>query len=66
MARIAVIEKDKCNPSGCGNFLCIRVCPVNRTGKECITKQDGKPRIDEGLCNGCGICSIGVRLMLSL
>jgi len=57
MARIAVIEKDKCNPSGCGNFLCIRVCPVNRTGKECITKQDGKPRIDEGLCNGCGICS---------
>jgi len=56
MTRIAVIEKDKCNPSGCGNFLCIRVCPVNRTGKECITKQDGKPRIDEGLCTGCGIC----------
>jgi ATP-binding cassette subfamily E protein 1 len=57
MSRIAVIEKDKCNPHGCGNFLCIRVCPVNRTGKECIVKgADNKPKIDENLCTGCGIC----------
>ncbi len=55
--RIAVIEKKKCNPVGCGNFLCIRVCPINRTGSECITKgPDGKPIIDEVLCTGCGIC----------
>ncbi len=57
MPRIAVIEKEKCNPIGCGGHLCIRLCPVNRTGKECITKDvDSKARIDEKLCTGCGIC----------
>ncbi len=52
--RIAIIDKDKCNPTKC-NWLCIGVCPVNRTGKECITK-DKKTIIDEELCTGCGIC----------
>ena len=55
--RIAVIEKDKCNPIGCGNYLCIRVCPINKGGEECIIKgEDKKPLIDESLCTGCGIC----------
>ncbi|MDP7179925.1 MAG: ribosome biogenesis/translation initiation ATPase RLI [Candidatus Woesearchaeota archaeon] len=57
MTRIAVIEKEKCNPIGCGNYLCIRVCPINKTGEECIVKgEDMKPNIDESLCTGCGIC----------
>jgi len=57
MTRIAVIEKEKCNPIGCGNFLCIRVCPINKMGKECIVKgDDNKPKINEELCTGCGIC----------
>lgn len=57
MPRIAVIEKEKCNPVGCGGHLCIRLCPVNRAGKECITTDvDNKARIDEKLCTGCGIC----------
>jgi ATP-binding cassette subfamily E protein 1 len=57
MVRIAVIEKKKCNPVGCGNYLCARVCPVNRMGDECITAgPDHKARIDEKLCTGCGIC----------
>ena len=57
MTRIAVIEKEKCNPEGCGNFLCIRVCPINKSGEECIVKgEDGKPVINEEMCTGCGIC----------
>lgn len=51
------MEKEKCNPVGCGNLLCIRVCPINRTGQECIVKGgDGKPVIYENMCTGCGIC----------
>jgi len=57
MTRIAVIEKEKCNPASCGNMLCARLCPINRTGSECIVKgSDGKPVISEELCTGCGIC----------
>ncbi len=57
MSRIAVIEKEKCNPQGCGNYLCIKLCPVNRMGEECIVKsEDNRPLIDEKLCTGCGIC----------
>ena len=42
---------------GCGDYLCIRVCPVNRKGDECIFKtDDGKVGINEELCIGCGIC----------
>lgn len=57
MSRIAVIEKHKCHPEKCGNFLCIRVCPINRMGDECIKEgYDHKAAIDEKLCTGCGIC----------
>jgi ATP-binding cassette subfamily E protein 1 len=58
MTRIAVIEKEKCNSIGCGDFLCIKLCPINRTGADCIIKgHDKKPIIDESLCTGCGICT---------
>ncbi|PIZ49225.1 hypothetical protein COY28_06545, partial [Candidatus Woesearchaeota archaeon CG_4_10_14_0_2_um_filter_57_5] len=40
MTRIAVIRKEDCHPDKCGNYLCARLCPVNRTGTECIVKQD--------------------------
>lgn len=55
--RIAVIDYDKCIPEKC-DYLCIRVCPVNRLEKECIIKnpETMKPLIAEDLCTGCGIC----------
>lgn len=57
MSRIAVVRKDRCNSEGCGGYLCIKLCPINRTGKECIIESENhKPAIDESLCTGCGIC----------
>jgi ATP-binding cassette subfamily E protein 1 len=57
MARIAIVHKEKCNPVGCGGYLCIKVCPINMKGEECIAVgPDHKPVIDEILCTGCGIC----------
>jgi len=56
--RIAVLHRDKCHPEECGNYLCAKLCPVNRTGGDCIIKDGAinKPVIDELLCTGCGIC----------
>ncbi|MEK6845898.1 MAG: ATP-binding cassette domain-containing protein, partial [Nanoarchaeota archaeon] len=56
--RIAIIERQKCHPQDCGDYLCAKLCPVNRAGAECI-KPDPlttKAVIDEMLCTGCGIC----------
>lgn len=58
MTRLAIVDKDACKPDDCA-LECIKFCPVNRTGKECITlPTEGKKvaRISEVLCNGCGIC----------
>src|SRR3989338_3728880 len=57
--RIAVIDRNKCHPDECGNYLCSKLCPVNRAGADCIYPGDDpgkKARIDELLCTGCGIC----------
>jgi ATP-binding cassette, sub-family E, member 1 len=56
--RIAVIDRNKCHPQECGNYLCAKLCPVNRAGADCIYpgEPDKKARIDEFLCTGCGIC----------
>lgn len=55
--RIAIIDREKCHPNDCGNYLCAKLCPVNRAGADCIFPgSDTKARIDELLCTGCGIC----------
>ncbi len=55
--RVAVLDKDLCQPKKCG-LECIKYCPVNKSGLDCITLNDNikKAQIDEDLCNGCGIC----------
>ncbi len=51
MSRIAVVHKERCNPEGCGGYLCIRVSPDNRMGKEAIViDTDKKIKINEELC----------------
>ncbi len=57
--RIAIIDREKCHPNECGNYLCAKLCPVNRAGADCIYPGEDmgkKARIDEMLCTGCGIC----------
>ncbi|HVL49025.1 MAG TPA: ribosome biogenesis/translation initiation ATPase RLI [Candidatus Thermoplasmatota archaeon] len=56
--RIAIVEKDRCQPKKC-QYECINFCPVVRQGiTECITDKGpgGKALISEELCVGCGIC----------
>ena len=43
-----IVKKSKCNPEGCGGYLCIRVSPSNRMGEEAIYKSDdGKVAVNE-------------------
>ena len=55
--RLAVLNKDKCQPRSC-NHLCYRMCPKVKTGDETIIidPDTNKPVISEELCTGCGIC----------
>jgi ATP-binding cassette subfamily E protein 1 len=55
--RVAVVDHDRCQPRKC-SLECMRFCPVNRTGGECILLDEelGKAVISEELCTGCGIC----------
>ncbi len=55
--RIAILDKDKCQPKSC-NYLCRNLCPGVRMGEKTIVVQQSSiyPVIDEKLCTGCGIC----------
>ncbi|MBI5355306.1 MAG: ribosome biogenesis/translation initiation ATPase RLI [Candidatus Aenigmarchaeota archaeon] len=52
--RVAVVDKETCNPKKCGE-ICERMCPINRKGDPCIVIGE-KASIVEDLCIGCGIC----------
>ena len=54
--RVAVIDRNSCIPQP-DEYLCKRLCPINRSGAECVTVgPDNKPLINEELCISCGIC----------
>ena len=56
MPRIAIVDNEKLKDMQQKLYI-QGICPVNRTGKECIKiEADGKLTIDEHLCTGCGIC----------
>jgi ATP-binding cassette, sub-family E, member 1 len=54
--RVAVVDADLCQSKKCG-LECIKECPVNINGEECIVLDKDKiSLISEELCIGCGIC----------
>ncbi|MHA1840117.1 MAG: ribosome biogenesis/translation initiation ATPase RLI, partial [Candidatus Ranarchaeia archaeon] len=56
MARLAIIDRDRCKPNECGHE-CERFCPGVRMGNETVIfNEEGNPIISEILCSGCGIC----------
>jgi ATP-binding cassette subfamily E protein 1 len=65
MVRIAVVHKQYCRSPKCTPLpvkVCMKACPINRTGKECIKVESREgdtidvAYISEPLCTGCGIC----------
>jgi ATP-binding cassette, sub-family E, member 1 len=56
MKRIAIVDNEKLKDKD-KNLHIQSLCPVNRSGVECITvAKDGLLNIDENTCIGCGIC----------
>ncbi len=53
--RVAVIDRDICNPDKC-NHECQRFCPPVKMGIMAVEFIEGEPYINEPLCIGCGIC----------
>ncbi|MGP8124336.1 MAG: ribosome biogenesis/translation initiation ATPase RLI [Nitrososphaerales archaeon] len=54
--RVAVVDDTLCQSKKCG-LECIKDCPVNINGDECIMLPNSKiALISEELCIGCGIC----------
>ena len=56
MVRIAIVDNDKLKDMDRKKHI-QSICPVNRTGTECIYFEGNKLQIDEVTCIGCGICA---------
>ncbi len=55
MARIAILDADRCKVRRCAKE-CYRFCPKVRSNVEAIVFEVDRPRVVESLCVGCGIC----------
>ncbi|MEM4756047.1 MAG: ribosome biogenesis/translation initiation ATPase RLI, partial [Candidatus Woesearchaeota archaeon] len=55
MKRIAVVDNEKLKDMQLKLHI-QKLCPINRTGTECIKLEQTKLFIDELTCIGCGIC----------
>jgi ATP-binding cassette subfamily E protein 1 len=54
--RVAIVDRELCQSKKCG-LECIKECPVNINGEECIIlDKKAIALISEELCIGCGIC----------
>jgi len=55
--RIVALDKDLCKAKKCG-YSCMKVCPKNRSGDECIkiNEETAFPVFSEQVCIGCGLC----------
>ncbi len=56
MARIAIVDNTRLKDMDKKKHI-QSICPVNRTGKECVYFEGNSLQIDERLCIGCGICA---------
>lgn len=67
-----IVRKEKCNPQGCGGYLCMRVSPSNRAGKDAIVKSaDGKVEVNEEVISdvdriAANKCPFGALMMVNL
>ncbi|MDD5096678.1 MAG: ribosome biogenesis/translation initiation ATPase RLI [Candidatus ainarchaeum sp.] len=55
--RVAILDRELCIREKCP-YQCIKVCPPNRMGDECIVVEESTrfPAIAETLCIGCALC----------
>lgn len=56
MSRFAVVDNEKLRDMSQKKHL-QRICPVNKTGTNCMYFEGDKLFIDESTCIGCGICA---------
>lgn len=55
MVQVAIINDKLCKPNKC-NKECMKSCPINKNGGECIVKYDKFVKINEKMCIGCKLC----------
>ncbi len=55
--RVAILDRELCIREKCP-YQCVKVCPPNRMGDECIVVEESTqfPVIAESLCIGCALC----------